>query len=395
MLHLHVLVIVSLAGFLVAVACSGSASNTVRQVNSVDETTIPILVEVDLDSVPVVDVSVHSVPLEDVVFDTFDGGFVRLSSAPDDLIETLRDLIRPIYNPGYGEPEALPWLLDADLVIGYLSGRDAYAYPIRVLNTRELVNDEIDGLPILVSFCPLCASGVVYSRELDGETLLFGNTSALYETDLVMFHHQSGSYWFQVLGESIVGKMTGQRLTPLPSMTISWGEWKELHPDTRLLVSDGGTKFSSTFSSDLIGSSYLDALDAGRFSFPVSEGKLDSRLRASELVITVEVGSAFKAYPLARIGVASVNDQVGGQTVVVFSNGAAGSAYLPTVSDEQLTFELVEGRFIDHQTESSWNLAGKAVAGPLEGANLEPVPSRRAFWFSVAGALPGLELYLP
>ena len=84
---------------------------------------------------------------------------------------------------------------------------------------------------------------------------------------------------------------------------------------------------------------------------------------------------------------------MGGQTVVVFSNGAAGSAYLSTVSDEQLTFELVEGRFIDHrtsssptrrmgQTESSWNLAGKAVAGPLEGDNLEPVPSRRAFWFS-------------
>ena len=116
-------------------------------------------------------------------------------------------------------------------------------------------------------------------------------------------------------------------------------------------------------------------------------------------MITAEVGSAFKAYPLARIGVASVNDQVGGQTVVVFSNGAAGSAYLSTVSDEQLTFEPVEGRFIDHQTESSWNLAGKAVAGPLEGANLEPVPSQKGILvlrrrcFAGAGVVPSMMVF--
>lgn len=70
-----------------------------------------------------------------------------------------------------------------------------------MLNLHEIVNDVIDGRPVLISYCPLCASGAVYDRELAGEVLLFGNTSALYQSDLVMYDHQSGSYWFQVLGE--------------------------------------------------------------------------------------------------------------------------------------------------------------------------------------------------
>ncbi len=69
----------------------------------------------------------------------------------------------------------------------------AYAYPIKFLNFHELVNDLIDGIPVLITYCPLCASGVVFDRRVDGEVLVFGNTSALYNSDLVMFDHASGS----------------------------------------------------------------------------------------------------------------------------------------------------------------------------------------------------------
>ena len=349
---------------------------------------------VDLDAVPIVDLTTHSVPLEEVVFDTFDGRSVRLDVASRRLIERLRDAIKPIYNPGYGDANGLPWLRDSDLVIGYMSESGAYAYPIKVLNLQELVNDVIDGVPVLVSYCPLCASGVVYSREVEGRALLFGNTSALFQSDLVMFDHQTGSYWFQVLGEAIVGTMTGTRLTPLPAMTITWGEWRRLHPDTRLLVSDGGVAFGSRYASDPF-AGYGESLDSGRFPFPVSEERLDSRLRASEIVITAEVDSGVKAYPIRLIGDSAVNDQVGGQPVVIFSRGSTGSAFLATVSGDQLTFQLKDGLFVDQQTGSTWDDAGRSVAGPLTGARLEPVPSRRAFWFSIAGAFPGLELYLP
>ena len=349
---------------------------------------------VDLGSVPAVDLSKHSVPFEDVVFDTFDGRFVRLSVASQQLIKDLRDRIQPIYNPSYGDAEGLPWLKGSDLVIGYVSNQVAYAYPIKVLNFRELVNDVIDGLPLLVSYCPLCGSGVVFDREVGGETLLFGNTSGLFQSDLVMFDHQTGSYWFQVLGEAIVGESTGKRLTLLSSMTIRWGEWKRLHPETRLMVADGATAFTSRYESDPF-FDYTRRLDEGRFPFPVSEDRLDNWLRASEVVITAEVDSAVKAYPVRLIGDAAVNDQVGGRPVVVFPAVPPAPLFFANVSGKRLTFQFQDGLYIDQDTGSSWNASGRATAGPLKGTSLKSVPSRRAFWFSIAGAIPGIELYIP
>ncbi|MFQ5913392.1 MAG: DUF3179 domain-containing protein [Nitrospinota bacterium] len=351
----------------------------------------------DLDAVPEVDRSRRGVPLDEVVFDTFDGGFVRLSGAPKGLIRSLRDAIRPIYAPTYSKPggvRSLPWLRDDDLIIGFAPQAGAYAYPLKILNYREIVNDAIGGVPVLVSYCPLCGSGVVFSRRLDGRTLLFGNTSALYHSDLVMYDHQTGSYWFQVGGEAIVGRLTGRRLRVLPSMTMPWREWKRHYPNTRLLVGEGGKVFGTRYASDPF-QGYGRRLDEGRFVFPVSREKLDGRLRAAEIVITAEVNSAKKAYPVRLIGERAVNDRVGGQPVVIFSLGFTGAAYLATVSDRTLTFQFRQGRFGDQETGSAWNYAGRAVAGKLRGTRLIPVPSRRAFWFSVARMLPALELYHP
>ncbi len=140
----------------------------------------------DLLAVPRLDTSVASVPLSEIVFDTFGrtpARFVPLNRAQEELILSLRDAIAPIYHPVYGGAGDLPWLEDDNLVIGYVAGDRAYAYPINILNLHELVNDELAGVPVLISYCPLCASGVVYSRKLDEQTLLFGNTSALYQSD--------------------------------------------------------------------------------------------------------------------------------------------------------------------------------------------------------------------
>lgn len=153
--------------------------------------------------VPPVDRSRHTVPARpDRV-----RHLRRQLRAPDrgvrSQIRSLRDRIRPIDEPRYGSPDELPWLEDGDLVVGYVADGEAYAYPVKVLNFRELVKDELGGRPVVVTYCPLCGSGVVYDRRAADRTLLFGNTSALYEADLVMFDHETGSYWFQVAGEAI------------------------------------------------------------------------------------------------------------------------------------------------------------------------------------------------
>lgn len=104
---------------------------------------------------PRLDTSIASVPLSDIVFDTFRGGFILLSEASDSQIENLRDRIQPIYSPKYDGPEGGDWLDSDDMVIGYESAGGAFAYPIKMLNLHELVNDVIDGEPVLITLAPL------------------------------------------------------------------------------------------------------------------------------------------------------------------------------------------------------------------------------------------------
>ena len=292
---------------------------------------------------PTVDTSIAGVPVEDVLFDTFRGGFVRLSEASEETIEALRDRIKPIYEPRYDSAGDGDWLSQDDGVLGYVSSSgDAFAYPVKILNFHEIVNDVIGGVPLLVSYCPLCASGVVYDREFDGQVLLFGNTSALYQSDLVMYDHETGSYWHQVIGEAIVGPLTGKRLKPLPSMTTTWGEWTELYPDTKVLSRNLGLLQSLTgnpYSRDpFLG--IADQINKGRFAFPVSEEKLDDRLRPGDLVLAIQVGESHKAYRLSGAQDHVANDEVGGErlAVLVRSEGPAGFAYLSSVEGRPLTF---------------------------------------------------------
>lgn len=347
---------------------------------------------------PPVDTSIHSVPLEDVVFDTFNGGFARLSEASETQITSLQDRIRPVYQPNYEGPEGGVYLFPDELVIGIEGETADYAYPIKFLNFHELVNDIIDGRPVLISYCPLCGSGVVFDRRVDGETLLFGNTSALYQNDLVMFDHQTGSYWFQVGGEAIVGPLTDTRLDVLPSFMATWSDWLAQHPDTLVLSRDQGWPgfTNQRYESDPF-RRYKPLVDDYRFPFPVDEDAIDTSIPASTVVVTVKIGNVEKAYPVELLGDRAVHDTVGGQAVVVFSreSGSGGAVYSPLVDGQSLTFVASDGVYTDQETGSTWDFFGHATDGPLEGQQLELLPSRRAFWFAISLSLPDAELYLP
>ena len=172
----------------------------------------------------------HSVPLDEIFFDTFDGGAVPVSESTPELRARLLDAIPPIDQPLYGDVAEGDWLEPDDLVLGYVAGEQAYAYPFKILNFYELVTDELDGVPLLISYCPLCRSAVVYDRLVDGAVLSFGNTSALYESDLVMVDRSTGSYGWQVAGRAIVGPLTGTALAALPSIVVTWQGWKPSTP---------------------------------------------------------------------------------------------------------------------------------------------------------------------
>lgn len=152
------------------------------------------------------DLSVHKVELERVVFDMLNGQYTNLSKISNREILKIRDGIRPLYEPRFERIEEVNWLTPSDRVIIFLGETHAAAYPLKILEYHEIVNDNVDGQPILVTYCPLCSSGVVFDRRMDGEEVFFGNTNALFENNMVMYDYKTLSYWVQVSGEAIVGE---------------------------------------------------------------------------------------------------------------------------------------------------------------------------------------------
>ncbi len=111
----------------------------------------------------------------------------------------------------------------------------ARAYPIRYLMWHEIVNDVVDGRPVAVTFCPLCNTGMVFDGQLDGQALTFGVSGLLRHSDMIMYDHQTESWWQQALGEGIAGEMTGRALTQLPAWMESWAAFRDAHPDGLVL----------------------------------------------------------------------------------------------------------------------------------------------------------------
>ena len=137
-------------------------------------------------------------------------------SLPEGFFQVLaRDFIAPVYEPGFVEASAVGWPEDTD-VIGVGLGGEAKAYPVSLLNSREMVVDRIADVPILVTWCPLCGTALVHRREVNGETLVFGVQGALWMNAMTWWDHATGSIWSQPLGEAIAGPLRGETVQLVP-----------------------------------------------------------------------------------------------------------------------------------------------------------------------------------
>lgn len=112
-----------------------------------------------------------------------------------------------------------------------VAGAEPRAYPIRYLTWHEIVNDTVGGVPVAVTFCPLCNSGMTFDRRVEGKLLTFGVSGKLRNSDMVMYDHQTQSWWQQAVGQGIVGEMTGVTLRHLPTWMESWEEFSTRNPD--------------------------------------------------------------------------------------------------------------------------------------------------------------------
>ncbi len=231
----------------------------------------------------------------------------------------------------------------------------------------------------------------MYAREVNGQVLDFGVSGKLYRNVLVMFDRQTGSLWSQLLGQAIVGPLTGTRLTMLPATVITWGAWRREHPDGLLLRKEEPSKatYASYWNSGTVG--------------VAGETLKDSRLLAKQYVVGVRVADQPKAYPYARLSTQPVvNDTLGGTPLVVVfdeAHGGAGIVFSRQVQDRTLTFALQRTTettvlLTDEETGTLWHgLTGDASEGPLAGQRLRQLPATDSFWFGWKDHFPNTAVW--
>lgn len=200
-----------------------------------------------------------------------------------------KDGIPSIDNPRFVTvEEADEWIQDNELALAVIYKGVKRVYPLQIMVWHEIVNDNIAGDPILVTFCPLCGSGIAYGRTIDGEEVEFGVSGKLYNSNLVMYDRKTDSYWTQIGGLAIVGPLTGTKLTPISIDTVVWRDWKKAHPDSEVLSQDTG--FTRPYGRDPYGEYYEDSF----LRFPVESR--DDRIHPKTIVFGIEVSGVFKAY---------------------------------------------------------------------------------------------------
>lgn len=205
---------------------------------------------------------------------------------------------------------------------------------------------------------------------------------------LVMFDRQTNTLWSQLLGEAVEGPLAGASLTPVASLQTTWGQWKELHPETKALVTDGKgatDPYAEYYNNDFTGAS--------------DETHLDTRLPRKALVTGAVVAGQAVAYDRTTLRKAQiVNDTVNDVPLLILFDPetATSLVFERRVGERTLTFRRGAERleFLDNETESTWFLlTGRAIAGELSGTTLARIPSTSAFWFGWKDWYPKTLVY--
>jgi hypothetical protein len=262
-----------------------------------------------------------------------------------------KDGIPAIDNPQFiSTKEADKFLDETEIGLGFVHKGKARFYPYYILVYHELVNDTMEGDPILVSYCPLCLTGIVFERRVRGEIQEFGVSGKLWRSNLLMYNRTEDeddeSLWSQVLGEAVLGVNTGEKLAILPSDTVRYGDWKKAYANTKVLGPD--PKRASYYGRDPYGGYYTSREVGFGATFN------DTRAHPKTIILGIEFDGVFKAYSKDALLIGKTEDVFNERDIAITKNN------------------LGEIRFL------------------VDG---EPYPHVEGFWFSWLAVHPETELY--
>lgn len=287
------------------------------------------------------------------------------------------------------------YLEPKERIFGVLIAGQARAYPLRILDWHELLNDEVGGQPIVLSYCTLCGSGIVYATHTPaGGVYLFGTSGLLYRSNKLMFDRQTLTLWSNLTGEPVVGRLARSpiRLPVLPVTLTTWEEWRELQPDT-----------------DVLDLEQIRQQNKGEYQFDYRPGAAN-RARAgvsfpvwlkSEAVdgdteiFALRMNGSPKAYPVDLVlREKVVNDELGDESIVLIGSPESGAVRAYRRGADHLHATADPSR-VEDQAGNVWLVkeGGLVAVGSPAGERLGRLPGHIAYWFGWYAFYPQTELY--
>ena len=265
-------------------------------------------------------------------------------------------------------------------IIGIVVDGQAIAFPHNILWWHEIINVDVGGLKLAVTYCPLTGSSIVFDRKPVG-VARFGVSGLVFQNNLMMFDPETESLWPQMSRGARCGTRSGRPLRSVPSVEMRWEQWKALYPNTLVVSSETG------WDRNYVAYPY-DLYEVGDFLlFPA--GELDSRRPVKERVLGIPDGTGGLAIPFGVLEQAgaqvATTVNVGGRSILVLwdADAQAAMAFDAATSEGPATIKVVGGRFVDDETGSVWSVDGRGIEGSRKGQLLNGVDDAYvSFWFA-------------
>lgn len=296
--------------------------------------------------------------------------------------------------PALTRPETVPasqatFLDGGDIVFGLELGGESRAYPQRILDWHEMVNDVVDGRHFALSYCTLCGSAIAYATvTTDGTALVFGSSGLLYRSNKLMYDEGTLSLWSNLTGEPVVGPLVrrGLRLTQLPITVTTWSDWRTRHPETTVVSLRTGHR--RDYSPDAAYGRYFASPET---MFPV--WKKSPALPAKSWIYALRAGGRARAYPLeVLMRERVVNDRIGTLPIVLIADPESG-AVRAYESEGRRFAEGPHGDVVEPATGERWTVGEEGLRRSVGEPALARLTGHRAYWFGWYGFFPETEVY--
>ncbi len=303
--------------------------------------------------------------------------------------------IPSIDNPRFIDAKDVIFMDSTDLVIGIKTGNEIKAYPHRILNWHEIVNDKIGSKKFALTYCPLTGTGICWNRTINDTLTEFGVSGLIYKNNLIPYDRRTDSHWSQMKNQSIEGELIGHKIQTIDVIETKWSTWLKAYPTSKVLSTNTG--FAKRYGWYPYGNYKTDH---DQFLFPRGF-KSDDRLPAKTRVHGVIINQTAKTYPIQEFDqhLQVINDQVNGKSIVVFGSSQLNIAesFGRTLEDgTELVFEPVHQALpvvMKDQEGNRWNIYGEAVEGPRKGTKLPTLKSYNGFWFAFVDFFRGVQLH--